>query len=155
MPAYHVRPATIDDVDALVHHRVAMFTDMGTTIDVDTVERAFRRWLAEIMPAGTYRAWVVETDRHEIVGGGGITILPWPPGPQFLGGRIAFVYNVYTEPSHRSRGVGRTIMDTIHSWCRENGIGVVGLTTSEAGRPLYESMGYQPAQAPTMFAGLD
>ena len=36
MPAdYRIRPATLADVDVLVHHRVAMFTDMGRPIDAD------------------------------------------------------------------------------------------------------------------------
>jgi GNAT superfamily N-acetyltransferase len=189
MAAYRVRPATLDDVDALVHHRIGMFSDMGTSFDVTTVENAFRAWLAEMMPAGTYRTWVVETEREgpadrlreghgspperdaffprakveaehlvrpgKIVAGGGITIVPWPPGPSYVGGRIAFVYNVYTERSHRRLGLARLVMEAIHAWCRENGIGVVGLNASPDGRHLYEAMGYQPAPSPLMFAAVD
>jgi len=171
MATYDIRPATLDDVDALVHHRIGMFSDMGTAFDVTAVDHAFRAWLAETMPAGTYQAWVVETgsddpaettskERHprrpgDIVAGGGVTILPWPPGPNYVGGRIAFVYNVYTERSHRRRGLARLVMETIHAWCREHGIGLVGLNSSEEGRPLYEAMGYQPARSPLMFAAVD
>jgi GNAT superfamily N-acetyltransferase len=154
MSTYRVRPATLDDADALVHHRIGMFTDMGTKIDEGEVESAFRRWLAETMPAGVYRAWVVE-DGEEIVGGGGITVLPWPPGPQFVGGRIAFVYNVYTEHAHRRRGIAQLVMNTIHGWCRDQGIRVVGLNASRDGQPLYEKLGYASAESPMMFVGLD
>ena len=153
MSSYRVRPATLDDADALVHHRIGMFTDMGTAIDAVEVERAFRVWLAEMMPAGVYRAWVVESE-GKTVAGGGITILPWPPGPRYVGGRIAFVYNVYTEHAHRRRGLGRLIMDTIHAWCRANGILVVFLNASEDGRPLYEAMGYKATATPMMFLGV-
>lgn len=155
MPPYHVRAATIADVDALARHRPAMFAEMGSSIDTEGVDEAFRRWLADLMPAGTYRAWVVEADGHEIVAGGGITVVPWPPGPQYLGGRIAFAYNVYTEPAHRRRGLARMIMDAIHGWCRTSGIGVVGLNASSAGRSLYETLGYAPASSPMMMVGLE
>jgi GNAT superfamily N-acetyltransferase len=57
------------------------------------------------------------------------------------------VYNVYTEPAHRGRGLARRIMETIHSWCRAQGLKTVALNASEFGRPLYESMGYQPNPA--------
>ena len=162
MSPYRVRPATLDDADALVHHRLGMFIDMGTAIDAPDVERAFRAWLAEMMPAGVYHAWVVERDvpaeagtHVHIVAGGGITVLPWPPGPYYVGGRIAFVYNVYTDRPHRRRGLARLLMDTIHTWCRDHGIRLVGLNASADGRPLYEALGYKPAAAPMMFVGLD
>ena len=154
MSAYRIRPATLDDVDALVHHRTGMFTDMGVTFDAIAVEGAFRPWLAEAMPAGIYRAWVVEDDAS-IVAGGGITILPWPPGPRSLGTRMAFVYNVYTEPLHRRRGVARMIMDAIHTWCRDEGINAIALNASNDGQPLYESMGYSVTQSPMMFLSLE
>lgn len=57
MPAdYRVRPATLDDADVLVRHRVGMFTDMGVALDVAALETAFRAWLTEMMPAGTYES---------------------------------------------------------------------------------------------------
>ena len=90
---YSVRPATPDDIDALVHHRISMFIEMGLSLDVPAVGLALRAWLAEKIPAETYRAWVVEADRT-VVAGAGMAILPWPPGPQWLGGRIGFVSSV-------------------------------------------------------------
>jgi GNAT superfamily N-acetyltransferase len=155
MSPYRVRPATLDDVEAIVYHRLAMFAEMGTQADVSAVETAFRRWLLDRLPAGTYLAWLVEDAGHEVVAGGGVTVLPWPPGPQYVGGRLAFVYNVYTEPAHRRRGLARLAMETIHAWCRENGIGLIGLNSSQAGRTLYETMGYQPASSPLMFAAVE
>ena len=135
-----------------------MFTDMGIPVDTDALDRAFRTWLAEMMPAGVYRAWVADAvgsapgRRSPMsVAGGGISILPWPPGPLYMTSRLAFVYNVYTERAHRRRGLARLIMDAIHDWCRETGIASLALNASTDGRPLYEAMGYQVAPNPMMF----
>lgn len=128
-----------------------MFTDMGVPLDAKVLDPAFRAWLAEMMPAGTYRAWLAEAADGEVTGGGGITILPWPPGPRYVGDRLAFVYNVYTEPAHRRRGLARLIMDTIHVWCRDEGITSMALNASRDGKPLYESMGYAESPSPMMF----
>jgi GNAT superfamily N-acetyltransferase len=154
MSDYRVRPATLDDIDALAHHRVAMFQDMGVPLDATSVEAAFRPWLREMMPTGIYRAWVVESG-NDVIAGGGITILPWPPGPRYLGGRLAFVYNVYTEPDHRHRGLGRMIMEAIHAWCREERIGSLALNASQFGQSLYESLGYAVTPSPMMFFALE
>ena len=154
MPDYRIRAATLADVDALVHHRIAMFREMGTAIEADSVAKAFGDWVTKLLPAGTYRGWVVDGPSGDIAAGGGLTMLPWPPGPWYVGGRIAFVYNVYTEPAHRRRGLARMIMDTIHACCRDEGIGLVGLNASSQARPLYESMGYRQTPAPMMMLSL-
>ena len=84
---YRVRPATLADADVLIRHRIGMFTDMDVPLDAEVLERSFRAWLAEMIPAGTYRAWLAAAADGTVAGGGGITILPWPPGPQYLGDR--------------------------------------------------------------------
>ena len=148
---YRVRDATLDDAHVLARHRIAMFTDMGVPLDPSELDKAFRAWLATTMPAGTYRAWLAETLDGEVAAGGGITIIPWPPGPHYPGDRLAFVYNVYTEPSHRRRGLAKRIMETIHGWCREHDIGSTALNSSRDGRSLYEAMGYAETANPMMF----
>jgi GNAT superfamily N-acetyltransferase len=152
MPEYRVRAATLTDVDHMVRQRLAMFTDMGTpAADVVAAGPAFEAWLTDAMPRNIYRAWLVETSTGEVVAGGGMTELPWPPGPQYPGGRLAYVYNVYTEPAHRGRGLARMVMDAIHAWCRAAGIQSIGLNASAFGQPLYESMGYRCSESPAMF----
>ena len=148
---YRVREATLRDIDALVRHRIGMFTDMGLSLDAPALEASFRAWLTDKMPAGTYRAWLIETDGGVIAAGGGISILPWPPGPSYMGDTIAIVYNLYTEPAHRRRGLARRVMTTIHEWAAAHGITSGALNGSRDGQPLYESMGYQITPTPIMF----
>ena len=149
---YQIREATLADADVLVHHRVAMFTDMGRSFDADEVGRAFRVWLAEMMNAGVYHAWLVEdTDTGAVVAGGGLSILPWPPGPGYPVDRLAFVYNVYVEPPYRRRGLARQVMEAIHAFCRANRIGSIALNASVDGQPLYASLGYRVTPSPMMF----
>ena len=163
MPHYTVRRATLADRDTLVRHRIRMFEDMGVMgkpgTDAVQLASAYGSWLESLMPAETYVAWVVDArdqDGHvEVVSGGGATIIPWPPGPVYPGARLAFVYNVYTEPSHRGRGLARRVMDAIHAFCRAEDIGSVALNASRFGQPLYESLGYHVTTSPMMFLSLE
>jgi GNAT superfamily N-acetyltransferase len=152
---YQVRLATLADADVLVRHRIAMFTDMGVPLDARVLDQAFRAWLGEVMPRGSYRAWLVDAADGTVACGGGITIIPWPPGPRYGGDRLAFVYNVYTEPDHRHRGLARMVMDAIHAWCRADGIRSIALNASRFGQPLYEAMGYTVTTNPMMFLALE
>src|SRR5258706_16167510 len=89
-----------------------MFTDMGVPLDARVLDQAFRAWLGEVMPRGTYRAWLVDAADGTVAGGGGITIIPWPPGPRYGGGRLAFGSKDYNEPPHPRRGPARPAADT-------------------------------------------
>ena len=152
MPGYAVREATLDDLDTLVEHRLPMFTEMGTSFDAPVVRRLFRDWLTKMLPTGEYRAWVATAEDGAVAAGAGITLLKWPPGPSAIDGeRIAFVYNVYTEPAHRKRGVARRLMEAIHEWCSRNGVGAVALNAAPAAQHLYRSQGYRPAPSPMMW----
>ena len=119
-----------------------------------TPPRSTRRsapgWPRRCRPAPTARGWPRRPPATSSRGGG-ITIIPWPPGPQYAGDRLAFVYNVYTEPAHRRRGLARRIMEAIHHWCRDAGITSMALNASRDGQPLYESMGYVESPSPMMF----
>jgi GNAT superfamily N-acetyltransferase len=152
---YTLRPATLADADTLVRHRLAMFAAIGSQYDAVELDGAFRAWLAQLMPSGAYRAWLVETGAGAVAAGAGITVVPWPPGPRDPGERLAFVYNVYTEPAHRRRGLGRLLMDAIHAWCRANGVRSVALNASRDGQRLYQALGYIESPAPMMLLTLD
>jgi GNAT superfamily N-acetyltransferase len=153
--AYRARAATLADADVLVRHRLEMFSDMGITFDRDRLAAAFRGWLDDVMPAGVYRAWVIEDAENGVVSGGGISVIPWPPGPRYFGNRLAFVYNVYTEPAFRGRGLARLVMAAIHDWCRAEGISSLALNASTFGKPLYDSLGYVVTPSPMMFFALE
>jgi len=151
---YAIREATTADIPAVVHHRLAMFADMGVQVDQQAVERAFTTWVESHLPSGTYRGWLVNASDGTVVAGAGITLLPWPPGPRELSGRLPIVYNVFTEREHRRRGLARMLMERIHQWCREAGHSVVGLAASVEGRSMYDSLGYRESPQPYMFLKL-
>lgn len=139
----NIRPATIADVAHIMRHREGMFRDMGLELDYAAMTAAFEPWVRDALSSGVYRGWLAEGADGTVVGGAGLTVIPWPPGPQDRSGRCAFVYNVYVSSEHRRRGLARRLMKTLHAWCRGEGIRLVGLNASDAGQPLYESMGYR------------
>ena len=148
--SYSIRPATIADVPHIVHQREQMFRDMGIPAAFDDMSAAMESWLRHAIPAKTYLGWIAAGAGGEIAGGAGLIVIPWPPGPMSMDPRCGFVFNVYTQPAHRGRGLGRQLMEAIHEWCRAEGIERVVLNASTFGRPLYESMGYVASDEPMM-----
>ena len=57
----------------------------------------------------------------------------------------AMILNMFVEPHYRRRGIARSLMEVmILAWCKSAGYSYVGLHASDEGRPLYESLGFQP-----------
>jgi GNAT superfamily N-acetyltransferase len=145
-PNYTIRPAVAADVKDLLHHRRAMFYEMGHTepAALDAMELSCRPFLKNALRDGTYRSWVAEIVKGTVIAGGGVVILPWLPSPVDARPRRAIILNVYTEPAYRRQGIARALMQTAIVWCRAEGFQSVALHASEQGRPLYESLGFVP-----------
>ena len=143
---FAIRPASADDIDILVAHRRAMFVDMGyqDQAALDSMTTKFRPWLLRKIDSGEYLAWLATTPDGSIVAGAGLWLMDWPP--HLIGsGRRGNILNVYTAVEFRSRGLAGELVRTAMQWCRSQGVDVVVLHASPAGRQLYESMGFAPS----------
>jgi GNAT superfamily N-acetyltransferase len=148
--SYTIRPATLTDIPHIVQQRELMFRDMEIPAAFEAMATSMDQWLRDAIPSNTYRGWVAVSDEGHVVAGGGLIVIPWPPGPISMDPRCGFIFNVYTDPSHRQQGLARRLMDTIHEWCRSDGLERLVLNASTFGRPLYESMGYVATNEPMM-----
>jgi GNAT superfamily N-acetyltransferase len=147
---YSIRPATLADIPHIVQHRELMFREMGIPAAFAEMAVAVDGWLREAIPSQTYLGWIAESNRGEIAAGGGLIVIPWPPGPMTMDPRCGFVFNVYTAAAHRQQGLARRLMNAMHGYCRHEGIERVVLNASTFGKPLYDSMGYVVTEEPMM-----
>jgi GNAT superfamily N-acetyltransferase len=148
---YTIRRCTLDEAATIARHRVEMFRDMG---DVPTEELA--RDLLEkstsalevLLAEGSYVGWfAIDTD-GSVIAGAGVHIKPQLPRISYNHVRVEvapvpLAVNVYTEPQWRGKGIARTLMRELMRWASEQGTDRVVLHASDAGRPLYESLGFQ------------
>ena len=150
---YTIREATLADTEVIVGHRRDMFFDMGhhDPAVLEEMEKSFRPWLTEKIARDEYRGWFAIAEDGSIAAGAGVWLMNWPPGlftPEPWRGNIL---NVYTQPGHRRRGLARRLVITAKDWCGAKGIHVVILHSSNEGRPLYESLGFQPTNEMRVF----
>jgi len=143
---YQIRLGTRDDLPIVVHHRCAMFRDMGHNDPhwLEEMANASRPWFEQKMAAGLYLSWFAISPDETVAGGTGLLLTEWPPSITDLASDRAMILNVYTEPAHRKRGLARWLVETTLTWCSENGIATVTLHASGDGRPLYTSLGFKP-----------
>lgn len=142
---FTIRPATQADIPTIVTHRRKMFEDMQVA-KPEAIERgteAALPWLEDRFASGYYRGWLAVNAAGEVVAGAGLMLLDWPPGPIDHTATRGYILNVYTEQAYRRRGLARRLVQRLMDWCYDNGIYTVTLHASEAGRPIYESLGFR------------
>jgi GNAT superfamily N-acetyltransferase len=140
-----IREAGQQDLAVILHHRRAMFEDMGyqDVAALDAMEASSRPFFAQALAEGWYRAWLAQNAAGEVVAGGGILILPWPSHPCDAQTRRPMIVNVYSESAYRRRGLARRLMVAMLDWLRQQGYDTVSLHASDYGRPLYEALGFK------------
>jgi ribosomal protein S18 acetylase RimI-like enzyme len=140
-----IRRATPDDAPAIARHRRLMFEAMGFTdpARLDAAETAAVPWITDRIAREEYLGWLAVTADGFAASGAGLWVREFPPGPRDMCGRRGYIFNVYTYPDFRRRGLARTLVCRALDWCRDSGINSVTLHASHDGQPIYEAIGFK------------
>ncbi len=129
----------------ICHHRESLFREMGQDESlIEAMREPFRQWLETKLADSSYFGFVFE-DHGTVVAGVGLLELDWAPHvlhPSM--DRRGYVLNVYVEPTHRRRGLAQQLMRRSEEEFRTRGLQYAALHASEAGRPIYEGLGWSP-----------
>ena len=136
--------ATAADAPIITGHRRKMFEDIGHTdrAALDAMDAGFEQWVREKLASGEYVGWFLMDDAERVIAGAGLWVSDWAPGPTDASNRRGVIYNVYTGPAYRRKGLARRLMQIILDYCCANEIRTIILHASDEGRALYESMGF-------------
>jgi hypothetical protein len=99
MSSFAIRPATLTDIPALIHHRRMMWWDMGrqNIPALDQMEVAAKQYFASAISDGSYRGYLAINESGDVVGGAGIVVSPWPGSFDQKLPRRAMILNMYVE----------------------------------------------------------
>lgn len=120
----------------LAEHRVVDRASFSSAFQTTTLE--FLRRHAE---ANTSRSWLAGQD-GTAVGVATMLLLDLAPRPEDTSGLEGYLINMYVEPEHRGRGIGRALLEASLAEARTLGLRRLLLYASDDGRPLYESAGF-------------
>jgi ribosomal protein S18 acetylase RimI-like enzyme len=139
-----IRMANAEDAALIAAHRRAMFADMQAADEeiLTTVESASIPWTERMIREGRYLGWIT-SDGELPVASAGMFLMDWPPHPLDSEGTVrGYLLNVFVEAAYRKRGLARELVLTCLEEAKRRGIRVVTLHASDAGKPLYEALGF-------------
>ena len=140
-----IRMANVADLETIMHHRRCMFSEMGFRNEaaLDAMATTSDPFIRAGLADGSYRGWLLEKDGR-VIAGGGVVTLGYPSSPNDPRPLRAWILNVFTEPEYRGQGLAKQLMEAMIAWCRKQGFKWVVLHASDAGRHLYETLGFKP-----------
>jgi GNAT superfamily N-acetyltransferase len=143
--AFEIRNATLEDAVLLATHRMKMWADIHPEqVPLEGAEKRARLWIERQLSDGRLVGFIAKARDGEVAGSGCIWVRDEQPRPSSTRQVVPYLMSMYTERGFRRKGVARAVVKEALRWCRENGYERVVLHASNEGRPLYESLGFEP-----------
>lgn len=138
-----IRPARFEEFGAAAALRAEMANEMNAGWD-----RVNPRWRDDFMryfsgrqAAGTSCLYLA-LDGERPVGMAAVSIHD-DYRRHVLGQTVAYINAVYVQPPYRRRGIASQLVERAVAWAREHGCTRVRLRSSDAGRSVYERLGFR------------
>ena len=135
------RRLTPEDLEPYLELRILQLREEGATETLD-LRPALRDYCLRHLADGTFSCWLAETEGR-VVGTGAVSLGEKPPWFACPSGRIGLISSLYTDPAFRRQGIAREILTRLAEDARAWGCGVLHITASQAGVPVYREFGFE------------
>ncbi|MDH4563851.1 GNAT family N-acetyltransferase [Pseudomonas sp. BN411] len=131
------------DLEMICVHREAMFLEAGgVPSELRVMTEHFRPWLRQRLTDGRYYGFALQGGGQSVAAIGLMSI-EWPPHPSHPSlDQRGYVLNVFVEPAYRRRGLASALMKLAEAEFAQRGVSFAVLHATQAGRPVYEELGW-------------
>ncbi len=144
-----VKNAKIQDLDLLLDWRMEVLSHVFseefkslTAEQIEMIRENNRRYYISEMPSGGHISCFAYSGT-EIVGCGGVCIYDEMPSPDNLGGKCAYLMNIYTREEYRHQGIATRIVEHLIAEAKARKIEKIYLETSADGERMYRRLGFK------------
>ena len=136
-----IREITPADVETIARMRVQMLDEVTDEPLPWQLEGSVRRFVWKHMQDRTCMGVVAE-DEGRVIADAVIYLFETMPDEVNVRGLTAMLYNVYTLPEYRGRGIMAQMLPEVIRLAREAGAVELKMTAEKKAIPLYERMGF-------------
>ena len=136
-----IREITPQDVEIIARMRVQMLDEVTDEPLPWQLEGSVRRFVWRHMQDNTCLGVVAE-DEGRVIADAVIYLFETMPDEVNVRGLTAMLYNVYTLPEYRGRGIMAQMLPEVIRLAREAGAVELKMTAEKKAIPLYERMGF-------------
>ena len=136
-----IREINPADVEIIARMRVQMLDEVTDDPLPAELEVSVRRFVCRHMQDNTCLGVVAE-DEGRVIADAVIYLFETMPDEVNVRGLTAMLYNVYTLPEYRGRGIMAQMLPEVIRLAREAGAVELKMTAEKKAIPLYERMGF-------------
>lgn len=147
-----LRKAGTEDLELLVRLRFEYLTaehELAGFTERDLLEKNLKSYFKKSLKAGDFVAMLAEED-GQVVSCAFLAVSMRPPNPAWPNGRVGIVLNVLTQTKYRQMGIATRVMRELIAEARRMKLTCLELSSTEAGKPLYEGLGFAVSGLPSM-----
>lgn len=131
---------TAESISLFIELRIAQLLKEGAEETVD-LRPALNDYYTRHLADDSFVSWLA-VDGERVIATSGLSIVEKPPYFGCPSGRIGLISSMYTAPAYRHQGIARDLLCRIVNEARQRHCGAIQITASDAGVPLYESVGF-------------
>ena len=147
------RPATINDVSALVDYRIRFLNELlnhPEDDDTKVLRKSLVEYFTRAIPSKDFIAWVAEYD-EKIIATSGMVV--WRKLAIYGGaesGKLGYLLNFYTVPEARRKGIATRLLNELLRDAKSSGIKYLHLHASKDGISIYKKAGFTEPEMPEL-----
>lgn len=131
----------VTDIETLMRWREEVIENVFGTQPDRTLLNANLRYYQRHIEDGSHQAYVANMDGED-AGCGAVCITEELPSPDNPSGRCAYLMNIYVREPYRKHGLGHKIVKELILNARNAGCDKIYLETTDEGRNVYASLGF-------------
>lgn len=128
------------DIPIFIEMRIAQLLEEGAR-ETNDLRPALFDYYTRHLADGTFISWLV-MQGDSIVGTSGLSIVEKPPYFGCPTGKIGLLSSMFVIPELRRQGIAHDLLARIVDEAKARGCGVIQITASNMGVPLYASYGF-------------
>ena len=147
-----IRKANVGDIDLLVTLRIDYLREekkVQDLCDVEEIKGKTRSYFEKWLPNESCIAFIAEDEGH-VCSVAFLSIVERPPRTADSSYLVGTVYNMFTYPRYRRKGIATMVMQKLLEDAKALGVASVDLLATEDGKILYDKLGFQVANYTAM-----
>lgn len=147
-----IKKADMNDIDLLIKLRIDYINEESHILsqnELTDISKKLKDYFCKHMADDGFIA-VIAFEGSKVLSTAFLSSAERPPRDAFMSYRVGTIYNVYTYPEYRRKGIAAKVVTALIEEARKADVATIDLSATDSGRPLYDKLGFNVSKYAAM-----